>query len=273
MGWFGRWRNQPADADDGKAAATAKEEEGWSDQLQQTIATKLNDVVDIPILGEQQEQKLAEKLIDFDRLKPSSWVHGDGKDESSARASVASWLDEYISITPEARSMLHEVEDLSTTQTTLLVACTTASFAVGFKLGRAQMPFTKFTNVTDIPSTYFGPTAPFLRGRVVSVSDGDTIRFLSAPTVFHTSRIQKNQKMSDVALPIRICTIDTPETAKFGKEGQPFGEDAKKLLSNMVDDKIVNIRLLQKDQYGKSEVSTKMEHSTDAYSIKLQLMA
>ena len=62
--------------------------------------------------------------------------------------------------------------------------------------------------------------------------------------------------MSDVALPIRICTIDTPETAKFGKEGQPFGEDAKKLLSNMVDDKIVNIRLLQKDQYGKSEAST-----------------
>jgi micrococcal nuclease len=61
----------------------------------------------------------------------------------------------------------------------------------------------------------------------------------------------KDEKVSAVALPIRLCTIDTPETAKFGKPGQPFGEDAKTLLKNMVDDKIIRVRLLQKDQYGK----------------------
>ena len=53
-------------------------------------------------------------------------------------------------------------------------------------------------------------------------------------------------------LPIRICTIDTPETAKFGKKGQPFGEEAKEALSDMVFDRKVRVRLLQRDQYGRA---------------------
>ena len=85
---------------------------------------------------------------------------------------------------------------------------------------------------------------------MVSVSDGDTVPFYHAP-LFHSSHLHKNQKMSEVALPIRICTIDTPETAKFGKEGQPFGEQAKKNLQDIADQKIVSIRLLAKDQYGR----------------------
>jgi hypothetical protein len=53
-------------------------------------------------------------------------------------------------------------------------------------------------------------------------SDGDTIRFLHTPTRFHPIDLRKEQeeKASATALPIRICTIDTPETAKFGKSGQ-----------------------------------------------------
>ena len=41
------------------------------------------------------------------------------------------------------------------------------------------------------------------------------------------------------------------ETAKFGKEGQPFGEEAKEYLMSMMMDQMVNIRLLQKDQYSR----------------------
>ena len=58
--------------------------------------------------------------------------------------------------------------------------------------------------------------------------------------------------MSDVALPIRICTIDTPETAKFGNAGQPYGEEAKECLTKLLHDKIVYARLLQQDQYGRA---------------------
>lgn len=127
-----------------------------------------------------------------------------------------------------------------------------ASFLIGFRMGRTPSRWTRLTNMSDVPSTYVGAEAPFLRGRVVSVSDGDTVRFLHVPTrLFHSSTLDATQKMSDVALPIRICTIDTPETAKFGKEGQAFGEEAKQYLRDMADQKVVNIRLLAKDQYGR----------------------
>jgi len=158
----------------------------------------------------------------------------------------------YVSITPEAEEKLQELESLTSAQTALLVACCGASFALGFKMGRTQPPWTRLTSVQDIPSVYFGSTAPFLRGRVVSVSDGDTLRFLHAPTWFHPSKVRDGEKGSEVALPVRICTIDTPETAKFGKPGQPFGEEAKEKLKSMTEGKIVRVKLLQKDQYSRA---------------------
>jgi endonuclease YncB( thermonuclease family) len=69
---------------------------------------------------------------------------------------------------------------------------------------------------------------------------------------FHSSKLTKKQKISEYALPIRVCTIDTPETAKFGKTGQPFGEEAKSYLSSLIENKTIRIRLLQKDQYGRA---------------------
>jgi micrococcal nuclease len=58
-------------------------------------------------------------------------------------------------------------------------------------------------------------------------------------------------KVSAVALPNRICTIDTPETPKFGKPGQPFGHEAKAELKEFLEGNVITIRLLQKDQYGR----------------------
>eukprot|EP00562_Extubocellulus_spinifer_P007277 CAMPEP_0178535506 /NCGR_PEP_ID=MMETSP0696-20121128/35579_1 /TAXON_ID=265572 /ORGANISM="Extubocellulus spinifer, Strain CCMP396" /LENGTH=341 /DNA_ID=CAMNT_0020167645 /DNA_START=37 /DNA_END=1062 /DNA_ORIENTATION=- len=263
MGWFDRWRNNNRDGDTQEKEG-GKEKDGWSDRLQRNIATKINETVDIPILSESQEQKIAENLVDFDRLKPSSWIasgtsssstDGDKGSYKDWSTTTLTWVGDYVTSTipPEARRFkLDEISDLTPTQTAFLVTCSTASLVIGYKLGRTNMPWTLYAAVADIPSTYFGPNAPLLRGRVVSVSDGDTVRFLSAPTIFHTSRLQDGQKMSRVALPIRICTIDTPETAKFGKPGQPFGEEAKTRLSDLVDDRIVRIRLLQKDQYGRA---------------------
>ena len=92
----------------------------------------------------------------------------------------------------------------------------------GVFLGRSTVnPFWKrYTAVVDIPSHLFGSKAPVLHGRAVTVSDGDTIRFLHTPTPFHPKGLRKGEKASKIGLPIRICTIDTPETAKFGKSGQ-----------------------------------------------------
>lgn len=172
---------------------------------------------------------------------------------------VPSSVKDYVEITPEARERFHDLLELSDSQKIFVGMLSVTSFALGFKAGRFQNPWRRFTAVTDIPSQYFGDTAPFLRGRVLSVSDGDTIRFRHTPSIFfQSSTVAQGEKLSEVALPIRICTIDTPETAKFGNEGQPFGDEAKKYLSSMVENKIVYCQLLQADQYGRAVAQVKV---------------
>jgi endonuclease YncB( thermonuclease family) len=200
---------------------------------------------------------------------------GSDKDDSTLTSIVdtvqgsVTTIQETVTLTPEAQSQWNEVEakaqsqwnevqDLLSSSTALacLGGVSVVSFLVGWKVGslsRTMSAWTRrLTDVSDIGSSYIGPTAPWLRGRVVSVSDGDTVRFLHAPTWFHSSKLQEGEKLSDLALPIRVCTIDTPETAKFGKPGQPYGEEAKKCLEKLSMDKMVQIHLLQKDQYGRA---------------------
>lgn len=125
-------------------------------------------------------------------------------------------------------------------------------FCLGFILGRIRPFWHRFVSVMDIPGSYFGPKAPILKGRAVTVSDGDTVRFLHVPTPFHPKSLKKGQKSSEFALQVRVCTIDTPETAKFGKSGQAFGKEAKEYLTGLLKNKAVYIRMLQKDQYGRA---------------------
>jgi len=127
-------------------------------------------------------------------------------------------------------------------------------FLLGIQIGRSltSVVLRPFKDVSDIPSKFFGAEAPILIGTAVSVSDGDTLRFLHKPTPFHPTTLSKTQKLATDTLPIRICTIDTPETAKFGKPGQPFGEEAKHKLQSLAENRLIHVRLLTKDQYGRA---------------------
>lgn len=185
------------------------------------------------------------------------WAANDTS-KSSSPSLIPPPLRKYVQISPGTRQKLEAPWDLSDSQKIFVGAVSLTSFAIGFRAGRFQNPWRRFTAVTDIPSSYFGDTAPFLRGRVLSVSDGDTIRFRHTPSLFfQNSILDKGEKLSEVALPIRICTIDTPETAKFGKSGQPFGDEAKGYLSSMIENKIVYCQLLQADQYGRAVAQVK----------------
>ena len=45
--------------------------------------------------------------------------------------------------------------------------------------------------------------------------------------------------------------MDAPETAKFGNDGQPYSLEAKQYISNNVQNKVVKVKLLRKDQYSR----------------------
>ena len=135
----------------------------------------------------------------------------------------------------------------STNHSIILGLSCTVSFAVGFKMGRIRPVWRAVTSLQDLSSSDIGSAAPWIRGTAVSVSDGDTIRFLHRPTIFHSaSNYDKDHRLN-----LRLCTIDTPETAKFGKPGQPFGEEAKEHLKKLCLDKSVRVKILQIDQYGR----------------------
>jgi endonuclease YncB( thermonuclease family) len=72
--------------------------------------------------------------------------------------------------------------------------------------------------------------AETLLGRVVGVSDGDTITVLDASNAQHK---------------IRLAGIDAPEKA------QPFGQRSKESLSRLVFQKEVEIAWSKRDRYGR----------------------
>lgn len=163
-----------------------------------------------------------------------------------------SWLSDHVEISPDALESLEQATAFSSSQSILIGTACATSFLIGVRAGRGVNIFRRITTVTDIPTSALGSEAPWLSGRVIKVSDGDTLRFWHVPSVLHSTKPDSDVKLSAQTLAIRICTIDTPETAKFGKSGQPFGDDAKTYLSDLALDKTCQIQLLAKDQYGRA---------------------
>ena len=85
--------------------------------------------------------------------------------------------------------------------------------------------FALFLLILSIPSILFA-----WAGRVVGITDGDTIRVLQAG------------KQVD----IRLAAIDCPEM------DQPYGPTAKKFTAGLVEDKIVRIWPTDTDTYGRT---------------------
>lgn len=175
--------------------------------------------------------------------------------------SAPSFLQPYITVSPELKQAFQQ---WSTPHSVLLITTAGSCFALGFSFGRMSFLPRVYRNIRDIPSDLFQKQdGAWLRGRVLSVSDGDTIRWYHAPTRWHSSQIHssnnndKPEKLSDLTIPIRICTIDTPETAKFGNPGQPYGDVAHNQLSQLLLGKIANVRLLNMDQYGRAVAEVK----------------
>jgi endonuclease YncB( thermonuclease family) len=181
------------------------------------------------------------------------WL-SDDKTPKENKESFFLLVNDYIKLSPTGSELISSVtNEWSFSHTIIMGTACSASFLVGFRMGRINPYWKRIISLQDLSSSHIGPDSSFrLRGKVLSVSDGDTFRIYHVPTIFHSSVIPPDSKLSDVGLPIRVCTIDTPETAKFGKEGQAYGEEAKQFLSDMILNKQVELHILQRDQYGRA---------------------
>lgn len=83
--------------------------------------------------------------------------------------------------------------------------------------------------VVGVVSALAGRSEPGWSGKVVGVSDGDTIK------VMRDGR----------AVKVRLHGVDTPET------GQPFGKAAKRVTSLLVYGKVVRVVPVDRDRYGR----------------------
>lgn len=68
-------------------------------------------------------------------------------------------------------------------------------------------------------------------GRIVGISDGDTVKVLDSTNQLHT---------------VRLMGIDAPEKA------QPFGQRSKQSLSDLIFQKQVTVAWEKKDKYGRT---------------------
>ena len=84
--------------------------------------------------------------------------------------------------------------------------------------------------------------AAVIHGRVVGVSDGDTVKVLDAAQRLHT---------------IRLMGIDAPEKA------QPYGQRSKQSLSEMVFQRQVTVVWEKKDKYGRTVGKISASDGTD----------
>jgi endonuclease YncB( thermonuclease family) len=110
----------------------------------------------------------------------------------------------------------------------------------------------RFETIDDIPSAYF-KSKTSIDGEVIKVSDGDTFRLRHTPkTLFGTASSEYTGSIKQHTIPVRLYAVDTPETAKFGAEGQPFADEATKFTEGKVLGKKVSVKLLAKDRYGRA---------------------
>ncbi|KAL3897394.1 MAG: hypothetical protein SGPRY_013064 [Prymnesium sp.] len=139
------------------------------------------------------------------------------------------------------------------------------SFAAGGAAGAALAPVVRwYPTAMDLPSRLFRKQRR-LRVRVVKVSDGDSLRALHLPPFAFLRSLGapegkksgkrgngKGMKLSERTMQVRLAAVDCPETSKFGASGQKFGKEAKEFAINEIDGKVVTLKLLSRDQYGRA---------------------
>ena len=113
------------------------------------------------------------------------------------------------------------------------------------------VPFRRYDTAGDIPKSMYKKNK-IIRGRVVKVIDGDTIRIRHTPLYPLFKKGDYCGKLSECTVSVRLYGVDAPETAKFGNPEQPYAREAKEYVTRLVDGQMVRVKLLRKDQYSRA---------------------
>lgn len=127
-----------------------------------------------------------------------------------------------------------------------------------------------FKTAENVPLEYL-KSNKVITCRVVNIVDGDTIRVRHTPggqVCRHPTEVHTpwKGKLKDETILVRVYAVDAPEKQKFNKPGQPFSEEATKLLEDRLLNKIVYVKLLSVDHYGR--ILARILYVTEKYGGK-----
>lgn len=148
---------------------------------------------------------------------------------------------------------LHTTISQAASTSTSWLSSTSSSKSATATAAIIPLPFCQYDTAKDIPPSFYKKNK-VIRGRVVKVIDGDTIRIRHTP-FYPFSKGEKGcvgKKLTECTISVRFYGVDAPETAKFGNPGQPYAKEATEYTANNVKDKVVSVKLLRKDQYSRA---------------------
>ena len=142
----------------------------------------------------------------------------------------------------------------ATAAATILLQASTQNLV----LGDDNMFNFRYNTAYDIPDQAYRKNK-VIYGKTIRVIDGDTIRVRHLPFYPLKKDATYDGLLSENTLSIRAYAVDAPEIGKFGNPSMPYASEAKDFTQKMVGDKVVEIKLLRKDQYGRAvaKVQTK----------------
>jgi micrococcal nuclease len=148
--------------------------------------------------------------------------------------------------------------DLIDTRVVIVSTLLTSTILGSIKLYKL---FSPIRTIHQIPKRYFHNK--FLRGHVTRVGDGDNFHFYHTPGGLLAGwglwRPYPKHKRGLKTIHIRLCGIDAPERAHFGKPAQLFGDEAMNWLKGYILNQNVRVKPLCIDQYGRCVGSVKVK--------------
>lgn len=148
----------------------------------------------------------------------------------------------------------------------LLMSVSPARAPVHASLRACPVPFWRHGMVVLVMALVWFPASWFntawaatpyvIVGRVIHVSDGDTLSILMDG--------QRRQR-------VRLASIDAPETGHGRKRpGQPYSQAARKALAELVQDQTVTLQCYEQDHYGREICDVPLDDGRQASHVLVE---